>query len=772
MEKKKITIAVMMRDVYTEISEAMYSGFCDEAYKSGINLVLLLGPQSTGEDMQFEDDGIDREYVDQLDGVYDFVNILKPDALIIADSSLKRSMVLPDINALVERYRDIPMLVLDTIPGKPSISYQVTDSYQAMCECVEHLIVEHRYNFIVYISGDTKEYEYRERLKAFKDTMRAHSLNYDNDQIIICRQGDSEERKISAIFDDFPYVNAIVCSSDEYARIVYRVCYRRSIAVGRDVAVTGFDGVGRSHEMNPELTGVMYDGYDYGREAVKRTIGIVSGRETGGKRFACRFVKRASCGCMMGLRPERHIGGPAPFDEQIKKKLRDYLDVASAKAINDIFTYQPFETERKKFEQKYQEMLVCIYKALLTDWDELKDEYVGINGLINELMEFEDVSARMITDKTVDILENMMYMLPHGKERAKLTDMMLKMFKGLKEAEIRRMRYTGNRRKEQLWFIPLFTKDLLDTNMTENDAMATMFRRLRGMNVRSAHIFLYDSPVIYREGQLPPVPKKLHYAGHFDESELHVYLKNNSINIDKDNGITSVLPHYDPHSYSSFVICSGNRQYGIILYEIEKQDVFFAMMCTLQIGAFFHFRDINYIADGAREKVRELSDVINYVSDKDDLTGLLNGTGFVQRFDQLMQGNSGRKGYLLFADVSHINEINRRYGYPNGDKALIKASEIFRNILGEEAIPARIGDDEFISVILSDKYDMIDSIKKKVRSRLEEYNSGSADKFPVTVEMASYPITVGTETDIHKLLKEAAASIVGELKAKGGLELK
>ena len=154
------------------------------------------------------------------------------------------------------------------------------------------------------------------------------------------------------------------------------------------------------------------------------------------------------------------------------------------------------------------------------------------------------------------------------------------------------------------------------------------------MNIASAHVFMFMKPVIYRRGTLPPAPDMLHYVGFFDRGEVQVYLRQNGVNVDLDNGISSVLPKDRAANYSSFVICSGDRQYGIIMYEVDKSDVFFAMMCTLQIGALFNFRDVRYFADETAEKLRQKEDILDYVSDRDDLTSVLNGRGFMEYLER------------------------------------------------------------------------------------------------------------------------------------------
>ncbi len=761
-----------MRDINSDFSQAMYNGMYDAAGEENINLVYLMGPQSPGEDLYYTGDEIYGEYVDQLDSVYDFAALLKPDALIIVSGSLKRSRVLPDINALTERYKDIPMLVLETIPGKPSVAYQVADSYQPMCECVEHLIVDHGCSFIVYISGNPDEYDHAERLRAFKDTMKSHAITYSSDQIVICDSSENEERTINAVFDDFPYMDALVCGTDTYARIAYRACNRRGIQIGKDLAVTGFDDIGFSHPMSPELTGVMYNSYAFGSEAVKKAVRIAHGEKVGGSKMACRMVKRSSCGCIKPARTDRYINGPSPFDDEMNENIRRYIGRSIAPAVKDIFSFLPYESEKFEFERLYNEMFSYIHSELSKPYENVDSVIERVNGYVTKLTSFDCISCRMITEKTTAMLENIMYMIPHGRQRAKLTAIMIECIKQLKEAEIVRMRDTGNRRKEQLWFTPLFTKDLLDTNRTEIEVITNVMSRLRGMNVESAHVFIYEKPVTCRPGQLPPAPKQIHYVGRFDLEGIHVYLRQNGINIDYDNGISSVLDINRPTVYSAFVICSGNRQYGIVLYEIDKRDVFFAMMCTLQMGALFNFRDMSYLAASTQEQLKEKENILDYVSDRDDLTGILNGCGFVKRLTQILSRDHGRKGYLILTDVSHLGRINTIYGHEAGDRALKAVARELSAVMGDENPTGRIGDDEFISVILCDKYDMIESVRNAVSKRLAEYNGSSGDPYCIDITMEAYSFVCDKGMNVSSLMGAAIREVGQSLSPSGSLRLK
>ena len=144
----------------------------------------------------------------------------------------------------------------------------------------------------------------------------------------------------------------------------------------------------------------------------------------------------------------------------------------------------------------------------------------------------------------------------------------------------------------------------------------------------------------------------------------------------------------------------------------------------------------------------------------------------MDKLTQLIYDNDREKAFLFFADVAHMHEINSRFGHEAGDEALRGASQSLSAILGEENLLARVGDDEFISVILSENCDIIDSIKKSVNRVIGEYNSGSENPYELELLMDAYPFVCEPGMDVAGLLKEAAAVMEKDLKATVDFKLK
>ena len=100
-----------------------------------------------------------------------------------------------------------------------------------------------------------------------------------------------------------------------------------------------------------------------------------------------------------------------------------------------------------------------------------------------------------------------------------------------------------------------------------------------------------------------------------------------------------------------------------------------------------------------------------------------------------------------------MGEINLGYGHESGDEALMASAREIARVLGDENPLGRIGDDEFISVIFTDTYDMIDSIRNSVRKALEEFNHDSDMPYNIDISMDAYPFVCEKNMDISNLIK-------------------
>lgn len=82
----------------------------------------------------------------------------------------------------------------------------------------------------------------------------------------------------------------------------------------------------------------------------------------------------------------------------------------------------------------------------------------------------------------------------------------------------------------------------------------------------------------------------------------------------------------------------------------------------------------------------------------DELTGLYNRRGFLAITEQHLTAirRNKKMPVILYADLDGLKVINDSLGHHEGDRALVKAAEIFRETFRSSDIIARIGGDEFV----------------------------------------------------------------------------
>jgi diguanylate cyclase (GGDEF)-like protein len=88
---------------------------------------------------------------------------------------------------------------------------------------------------------------------------------------------------------------------------------------------------------------------------------------------------------------------------------------------------------------------------------------------------------------------------------------------------------------------------------------------------------------------------------------------------------------------------------------------------------------------------------MNHASITDELTGLLNRRGFYVQAEAALSLASrlGKTAYVAFIDLDHLKKTNDREGHDAGDNLIRKAANSMRQVLGEDAVIARMGGDEF-----------------------------------------------------------------------------
>ena len=106
---------------------------------------------------------------------------------------------------------------------------------------------------------------------------------------------------------------------------------------------------------------------------------------------------------------------------------------------------------------------------------------------------------------------------------------------------------------------------------------------------------------------------------------------------------------------------------------------------------------ITHIEDVTEQ--RRTAERLQWAATHDDLTGLPNRTELIRRVDELLTDAAVGDIAMLFIDLDNFKAVNDSLGHGIGDTLLTAMSVRLRDVVGEEAVLARFGGDEFIVVL-------------------------------------------------------------------------
>ncbi|WP_199203043.1 PAS domain-containing protein [Paraburkholderia madseniana] len=142
------------------------------------------------------------------------------------------------------------------------------------------------------------------------------------------------------------------------------------------------------------------------------------------------------------------------------------------------------------------------------------------------------------------------------------------------------------------------------------------------------------------------------------------------------------------------------------------------------------------------EKVHALTDALATQATQDELTGLLNRRGFMQRLEQAVAG-VGRYEQalgLLYVDLDRFKLVNDACGHDAGDRLLAEVARLLRLHARSTDTVGRLGGDEFVFLLHRVEEDQALAIANRIVDSLSAYrfvHEGRAFSLGASVGLAS-----------------------------------
>ena len=106
----------------------------------------------------------------------------------------------------------------------------------------------------------------------------------------------------------------------------------------------------------------------------------------------------------------------------------------------------------------------------------------------------------------------------------------------------------------------------------------------------------------------------------------------------------------------------------------------------------------------------------------DELTALRNRAGWnrdaTEAYNKAV--SRGRPASFAFFDIDHFKQVNDLHGHETGDRVLQRLGQIIHERLGEAAIAARLGGEEFVVLFVDQPPEVIEGYTQRVRAAFAE----------------------------------------------------
>ena len=282
-------IAVLLGGISYDSQKRTINGILDKAILDRANIYIF-----TCDGWKYE---VPAKYEKGEYNIYKLPDFTQYDGVILNTDTIHE----PDIvKEIADRVSEAGIPCVDLNVDNPYFMHVEMENRNGVEEIVQHLITQHNAANICFVSGPADSHDANIRLQAYKDTMAANHIEWNEEHIYY---GDySYEGGQSAVrkFLDEAHLkpDAIVAANDEMAVGAVLALKEAGYRVPEDVMVTGYDDSDIAVYCYPRLTTVRRGEYEAGQIAYDKIVAVIRGEEVEDNTvIQGRAMFAESCGC-------------------------------------------------------------------------------------------------------------------------------------------------------------------------------------------------------------------------------------------------------------------------------------------------------------------------------------------------------------------------------------------------------------------------------------------------------------------------------------------
>ena len=759
MKNKRLTIGVLIGNANSPHAKMLMKGIYDVAKKMDVNVIFFLGVHMTSYFREYLGEGTDKRYDYQYNVVYDYAHLADVDGIIISYGSLSIFLEDNDPSHFLDRFRDIPYVILEERDASQRGTSIISDNYTGMYQVVEHLVKVHGYKNILFVSGPDGNTDALEREQAFRDVLIKYDIPFTPGMIARGDYSQSCSKQIGELLDNNPKAEAVVCANDIMADTTYQECAKRGLVVGKDIAVTGYDDWEMAESMLPPLTTVLQNELDMANESMHQIVALCNGGKPVEMRAPAEMKVRASCGCTTASEYQ--------FKQLFKEgeqDAEDYVLEVSAAFCDKILRSQVSADIMQSVLGQVGNILRCCME-MHNDLKITDRNKKALMDCVNDLCYGKNASYISTTAMTDGINEYVRYLTDREDvpEKVRLINEISGMIhQYVQSSVITRNNNREDRTEQDTMFVPLISRDMISHIEDEIEFYKAPMYILSVLRAKSAYLYMLDYPRTHEYGADWECPGHLSLVSSLEDGVCVAYEKDMRPLVTQKGGIFANFDDERRRMVAALPLFLGQEQYGILVVETEPEDMLLMHLVSLQISGALNFYYLNRQQVRMQKRLETLVDEVNeknkilgFISAYDELTGILNRRGFMEKAMQLIHSTDKKDAILFIADLDHLKEINDCFGHVAGDFALRESARILEKTFGEDGQVARIGGDEFVAILPYDyRLDGEDYIRK-IKEACDKVNRTADKEFYVEMSVGYTVFRCDSSVDFNYLLSNS-----------------
>ena len=281
-------LAILCGQADEEFQKLFIEGFEKQAFECGFDVCVFAMYMKFQEKKR-------REFGESK--IYELLNCDLFDAFVVLGDTIQTPGVRDALEERLHEQANGPVFFIDA----PSRYFPVINlkHYNAIVKLTEHLIFDHGFKDIAFISGKEWHPHSKERVDAFVNTMSHFGLPIGENRIFYGDFWYPSGADIANRFhnEHLPYPEAFICANDYMAIGLAGALTRNGVKVPEDVAVVGYDSVEEGRNSPSPITSIPLPVKQYGEYVASVAIDTLDGREIKEFEPDYELFIGGSCGC-------------------------------------------------------------------------------------------------------------------------------------------------------------------------------------------------------------------------------------------------------------------------------------------------------------------------------------------------------------------------------------------------------------------------------------------------------------------------------------------